>query len=55
MARIPTLGAPPAGNATHKNLRQRIFFCLTKKQKDFYSCASVTMPAMAWVVEAAET
>jgi hypothetical protein len=33
-------------------LSRKAFF--SEEKKDFYSCASGKMPAMAWIVEAAE-
>jgi len=35
-------------------VRKNLLFLKKKKQKDFYSCASVTMPAMASIVGAAQ-
>jgi len=35
-------------------MREALLFLKKKKQKDFCSCASVKMPAMSRIVEAAE-
>jgi hypothetical protein len=35
-------------------MKEALLFLKKKKQKDFYSCASVKMPAMASIVGVAE-